>query len=394
METLRFLLGQFSHQTAEEPWLRLVDVEEREKQYGNTAFHICAYAGHVELLEELVKHAQTYQVPVEFLKSSRGETVLDVALARDNKACFNLLAPFINVQPLEEDANAQLLAQSVLVVDGPEGSSGQAPRASINLPEKVSLRDLSAHLQELLKQLCCEPKLIYLKKLHLQLDGSSLEDAENFLNLTLPARSLTAYRCTASSLDVCTHILQACLKTFAHDPAWERWFFIPKVQGDPTLEERERFTQTTRDIVDTLKSQAMQAKLRLHSFGRDGSAKYSYPRVYLTEAFLVEVVQGLFHVNTFLYIRGKLEEKFESQTSAAKFSKRSKQGRNVSEEDLKMLHFFTAKFSFIDRYCYCRDSVETTLAETSPTDGLRAAVDVERVRAVVVEWLSSSTGYK
>ena len=74
METLRFLLGQFSHQTAEEPWLRLVDVEEREKQYGNTAFHICAYAGHVELLEELVKHAQTYQVPVEFLKSSRGQS--------------------------------------------------------------------------------------------------------------------------------------------------------------------------------------------------------------------------------------------------------------------------------------------------------------------------------
>ena len=93
------------------------------------------------------------------------------------------------------------------------------------------------------------------------------------------------------------------------------------MQGDPTSEERECFTQTTRDLVDTLKSQARQAKLRLHSFGRDGSAKYSYPRAYLSEAFLVEVVQGIFYVNTFLYIRGKLEEKFESQTSTAKFSK-------------------------------------------------------------------------
>eukprot|EP00913_Durusdinium_trenchii_P025274 g23726.t1 len=61
VETLRFLLSRFSHQTAEKPWLRLVDVEQREKQYGNTAFHICAYAGHVELLDELVKHAQKHE---------------------------------------------------------------------------------------------------------------------------------------------------------------------------------------------------------------------------------------------------------------------------------------------------------------------------------------------
>eukprot|EP00438_Fugacium_kawagutii_P020156 Skav209778 [mRNA] locus=scaffold9:580994:582748:- [translate_table: standard] len=389
VETLRFLLEGFSHETAEQPWLRLVDVQEREKQYGNTAFHICAYAGHVELLEVLVKHAVEYDVPVELLKSSRGESVLDVAQARNNKACFNLVAPFFHVQPLDPDAPDEHLAQNVLVVDG-EGSGGQAPRVSSSLPIKVSLQDLGSRLEHLVKQLPCQPKLIYMKKIHLLLRGSSLEAARTFLRLTTTATSLTAYRCTTDSLDVCTHILQAFLEMIDSDPAWERWFFIPQVQGDPTQEEKERFTQTTLDLIDALKAQGRQGRLRLHSFGRDGSAKYSYPRTYLTKPFLVEVVQGIFHATIFVYIREKLDEKVEAQKTLAKFSKRSKQGRSVSQEDLKQAHFFTAKFSFIDRYCYCRDLVKPDLAETSPVDGLRAGVDVERVTAVVPEWLSLS----
>ncbi|CAK9028374.1 unnamed protein product [Durusdinium trenchii] len=172
VETLRFLLSRFSHQTAEKPWLRLVDVEQREKQYGNTAFHICAYAGHVELLDELVKHAQKHEVPVELLKTTKGETALDVALARNNYACFNLLVPFFaGAQPYDESNNSSK-SQSVLVVDGPEETGQPAERVSCDLPSSLSLRDLTTHLQVLLKQLPGKPHLILLKKVHLHLGGS------------------------------------------------------------------------------------------------------------------------------------------------------------------------------------------------------------------------------
>ena len=178
VETLRMLLSRFSHQTAEEPWLRLIDVESREKQYGNTAFHICAYAGHFELLEELVQHARRYQVPIEHLKTTKGETILDVALSQKNYACYNLVAPFFEDCQLLPDGQDTAKTKQVLVVDAAE-VEGQAPRAAVSLPEQLSLGDLAGHLRRCLDQLSDEPDLIYLKKVHIRLEGSSQDEAQS-----------------------------------------------------------------------------------------------------------------------------------------------------------------------------------------------------------------------
>ncbi|CAK9028377.1 unnamed protein product [Durusdinium trenchii] len=206
----------------------------------------------------------------------------------------------------------------------------------------------------------------------------------------MPAVFLTAYRCTTESLDVCTHFLQALVQIFQQEcPCWDRFFFMPLVRGDPTVDEKERFTQTTLDLVDVLNARSQQGTLWLHSFGRDGSAKFAYPRSYLTKAFLAEVVQGLFHVNSFVWIRSKLEKQFNSQDVAVKVSKRSRSGRGqLSEEDVRMLHFFSAKLNFIERYCFSAELVKKDWAETSPVEGLRCGVDVERVEMVASEWLN------
>lgn len=246
----------------------------------------------------------------------------------------------------------------------------------------------------------------------------------------MPAVFLTAYRCTTESLDVCTHFLQALVQIFQQEcPCWDRFFFMPLVRGDPTVDEKERFTQTTLDLVawcslikvmfyyvlfslwhpmikfilvnvitfsgslskskvDVLNARSQQGTLWLHSFGRDGSAKFAYPRSYLTKAFLAEVVQGLFHVNSFVWIRSKLEKQFNSQDVAVKVSKRSRSGRGqLSEEDVRMLHFFSAKLNFIERYCFSAELVKKDWAETSPVEGLRCGVDVERVEMVASEWI-------
>ena len=195
VNTLKLLLRKYSHETAEHPWLRLVDVASREKQYGNTAFHICAYAGYYELLEVLLGHARQHSVPVQHLKTIKGETALDVAKARENLACFNLLAPFFGADFVPGGVDATKIP-SVLVVDGSEAEG--SPRESVALPRELSLATLAHELQQVCDKLPGVPDLILIKKVHLSADGPS--DAEAFLQLASTARSLTANGCTVDSL--------------------------------------------------------------------------------------------------------------------------------------------------------------------------------------------------
>ncbi|CAJ1352731.1 unnamed protein product, partial [Effrenium voratum] len=386
VETLRMLLSRFSHQTAAEPWLRLVDVESREKQYGNTAFHICAYAGHFELLEELVQHARRYQVPIEHLKTTKGETILDVALSQKNYACYNLVAPFFEDCQLLPDGQDTAKTKQVLVVDAAE-VEGQAPRASVSLPEQLSLGDLAGHLRRCLDQLSDEPDLIYLKKVHIRLEGSSQDEAEHFLRLAAGARSLTMYRCSTDSLDVCTYLLQACVQLYKDaDPAWGRLFILPAVQGDLTEESKGRFTSTSRELLRCLQAKSREGGLQLHSFGRDGSAGFAFPRRYLTRPCLADVIQAVTHVNIFIRVRERIAAKIEV-AEVERVRKRSRAGRSLSKEDLCQQYFFAVKWGQLDRFQYCREEVRLEQAEDCPGEGLRAGVDSDSFLEVVSESL-------
>ena len=83
-----------------------------------------------------------------------------------------------------------------------------APRESIHLPQELSLGDLTRYLRRIADVLPDVPDLVLLKKVHIHLRGSSLDDAESFLQLTVTAKSVTAYGCTADSLDVHASVLQ------------------------------------------------------------------------------------------------------------------------------------------------------------------------------------------
>ena len=174
------------------------------------------------------------------------------------------------------------------------------------------------------------------------------------------------------------------------DPAWERLFFLPAVRGDPSEQEKERFTGATEALARCLQARARVANLRLHSFGRDGSTGYAFPRRHLTKPSLADVVGGVFHVNIVIRIRERLESKLELQeaNSIARFRKRSREGRNLSREDLSQQYFFAVKWASLDRFYYSRDLVKFEMAEAGPTEGLRAGVNVDSFLDVAAELLA------
>lgn len=177
------------------------------------------------------------------------------------------------------------------------------------------------------------------------------------------------------------------------NPAWQRLFFLPDLRGDPTPAEKESFTEATEALVRCLQEKSNAAQLRLHSFGRDGSKGYSFPRSYLTRSCLADVVHGVFHVNIFLHLRAKLESKVELQEAdITRLRKRSREGRHqLSKEDLGQKYFFAAKWGALDRFFYCRELVQLELAEAAPAEGLRAGVEAEAFLQVVSEYLDMWT---
>mmetsp|Transcript_73349 Transcript_73349/g.237562 ORF Transcript_73349/g.237562 Transcript_73349/m.237562 type:complete len:1132 (+) Transcript_73349:17-3412(+) len=378
--TVELLLKHYSAQTAQSPWHRLVDVEFREKQYGNTPFHICAYAGHYDILKLLVHHAEAHRVPLQSISTTKGETALEVAEARGNMACRELLAPFFpGARRIPGGVDAQA-RESVIVVDGPDPSSAftGAARVTRKVDTHLSVKSLASCVRELVAELGDVPELILIKHVHLIDTLPMLEDMLDLLSLAKTASSLTLYHCTCESLQVGINVLHAMEQLYkADNPAWERVFFLPVVRSDPSEEEKSAFTAATQQLIRCLQSRAQMGNLRLHSFGRDGSAGYAFPRSLLTEPCIADMMQGVFHVNTFVVCRRRLEQKLQQQDSKVSVRKRSQQGRSVSPADLEQLYFFAVKWAALDRFYYRGERVDISMAEDAAADGLRAAVDAE-----------------
>lgn len=382
-ECIRVLLQRFSVQTAPKPWLRLADVEWREKKFGNTPFHICAYTGAASTLRILLEHAKVHQIPVHMLRTTDGKSALEVAQERSNMQCFNLLCPFFPGAAPVQEAVDMAKKEVLLIVDAyPPAGRENGRRVSKKVPQEMTVKGLADCLRAAVAELRADPALIMIKHVHLVDAEDNAEATRELLSLAAGAWSVTFYSCTCSNLSISQHFLETIRCFYAEGAAaWKRLFVLPMVRGTPGPEEMGCFTRAAVRLVECLEQKTRRGELELYDFGRDGSAGFAFPRRYVSDPAVPEVVQGVLHVNTFVRVLQKVREAHPDGPKGK--GKRSRQGRSLGEDGWNQRFFFAVKWAMVDRFFYLGQKVDVGKGK----EGLRGAVDVESVLKVAAELL-------